>query len=98
MAANIEGDVRDELMFIQRHPTSGWATIFNFDNNNKLNWGWSNYSNPPYINDWDVTGDIISNTDYLFIQAIDKAISPKFLLARRKYACGNYLVSIYKKY
>ena len=98
MAANIEGDVRDELMFIQRHPTSGWATIFNFDNNNKLNWGWSNYSNPPYINDWDVTGDIISNTDYLFIQAIDKAISPKFLIARRKYACGNYHVSIYKKY
>jgi len=86
LIGNIDSfDTMDEVFFLQRGPTAGWATTMDFKNNTP-NWRWSSYGAPPYINFWPLEdlghGD---QANYFLIKAL--ASEPKYLFARRY--CGS---------
>ncbi|MEM7298606.1 MAG: hypothetical protein AAF391_10120 [Bacteroidota bacterium] len=85
-------DSMDELMFIQNRSNAGWATTMDFADN-KPNWRWSTYADPPLIDDWPLAPYNGSNTGYLLVKATNN--KPKYLLARRKFCSTHYHMKMY---
>ncbi len=98
LAGNLDADSKDEFMFIQRCNGCGYAASENLNASNQPEWHWSNHnytgSQVNYINDWQVNDKAATNADYLLIKPV--VGGTKYLLARKNYACGNFLVSLYK--
>jgi hypothetical protein len=95
----LDTDSPEEFMFIQRCSNCGWATTENLRlSDNQPEWHWSNHNytgnQQNYIDDWKVNDVPATNVDYLLIKVSQD--SPKYLLAFKKYACSNFLVSLYK--
>ena len=97
-------DTKDEFLYIQRGSNASWSVSEDLNSSmNGWNWNWvaspsgncSPYICYPYINDWPISDQNGSNTDYLLIKAI--ASDPKYLMAFRSYgANNNYWASMYK--
>ncbi len=68
-------DNKEELMFIG----NSWSTTIDFTSGPQSNieWRWSNYGNPPFINDWPLNSK--NNVDFLLIRVNPN--EPKQLLA-----------------
>jgi Secretion system C-terminal sorting domain len=100
VVGNIDGDAKDEFLFIQRCNPCGWATSIDLNSSFAPQWNWSNHSYPlvqqNYIDTWDVNTPSGSTTDYLLVKA--KTNNLNQLLAWRRTSCGsnNVLISLYE--
>ncbi len=100
LAGNIDGDTKDELMFIQNCTSCGWAQTTHLDASNKMVYGWGNhsavYSQPgddDFIDDWYLADASGSNSRYFLIKPLSNKWN--FLFATRKYGCNKYLANMY---
>lgn len=95
LVGELDNDGRDEILFIQRCAGCGWATTMDFDGTEFV-WRWSNQAdiNPPYIDDWPVSGDGGETADYCLVRP--ESIYHMNLLAQRRYPGGRTLLNQYR--
>ncbi len=100
LIGNLDGDVKDELMFIQTGTSAAWSATMDFNTTqNGWTWNWSaSPSTSPYINDWAIGNMGGSDTRYHLIHSVNYKGLPNQLLSLRKFGCTsnyNYLASLY---
>lgn len=100
-SANIDGDGKDELLFIQNGSGASWCTSMDLGGSTgsfSWNWNWSTnpYDGESHIDDWSLSDGSGSDTKYLTFQL--EPNQPKSLIAMRNFNCnGNrYLINVYQ--
>ncbi len=74
----------DEILFTQSGYNAAWLAMMKFSGYQPY-LGWSNYGDPPLIDDWFIA---VSNPSYFFVRAI--VGQPEYLYARKRSCSRNY--------